>query len=54
MTLNQGLILLVLLAAMIMFIWGRWRHDMVAVAALLACVFLGLVPPDVAFAGRCR
>ena len=51
MTLNQGLILLVLLAAMIMFIWGRWRHDMVALAALLACVFLGLVPPDLAFAG---
>ena len=51
MTVNQGLILLVLFAAMIMFIWGRWRHDMVALAALLACVFLGLVPPDVAFAG---
>ena len=51
MTLDQGLILLVLLAAMIMFIWGRWRHDMVALGALLACVFLGLVPPDAAFAG---
>jgi hypothetical protein len=21
-----------------MFLWGRWRHDMVAMASLLACV----------------
>ncbi|RUO33693.1 SLC13 family permease [Aliidiomarina soli] len=51
MNLDQILILLVLLAAMIMFIWGNWRHDMVALGALLACVFLGLVPADIAFTG---
>lgn len=51
MTLDQILILLVLAASMMMFIWGHWRHDMVALAALLACVFLGLVPSDIAFAG---
>ena len=51
MTLDQSLILLVLAAAMIMFIWGHWRHDMIALAALLACVFLGLVPADIAFGG---
>jgi di/tricarboxylate transporter len=36
---------------MAMFLWGRWRHDMVAMAALLACVFAGLVPGGEAFAG---
>jgi di/tricarboxylate transporter len=34
-----------------MFLWGRWRHDMVAMAALLACVFAGLVPGGEAFSG---
>ena len=37
--------------AMGMFLWGRWRHDMVAAGALLACVVGGLVAPDAAFAG---
>jgi di/tricarboxylate transporter len=36
---------------MAMFLWGRWRHDMVAMAALLACVFAGLVPGGEAFSG---
>src|SRR5699024_11038164 len=30
---------------------GRWRHDVVAVAALLACTALGLVPGQEAFVG---
>ncbi len=34
-----------------MFLWGRWRHDLVAVGALLACVFAGLVPGREAFTG---
>jgi di/tricarboxylate transporter len=34
-----------------MFVWGRWRHDMVALGALLACVLAGLVPSSAAFAG---
>jgi di/tricarboxylate transporter len=51
MTQAQTLILLILLATMGMFLWGRWRHDMVAAGALLACVVLGLVDPVDAFAG---
>lgn len=51
MTLAQGLIAAILLAAIGMFIWGRWRHDMVALAALLAAVAAGIVPTDDAFAG---
>jgi di/tricarboxylate transporter len=51
MTFEQILILAVLLATMTIFIWGRWRHDLVAMGALLACVFVGLVPGREAFAG---
>lgn len=51
MTLDQGLILLILAAAMGLFLWGRFRHDIVALSALLACVVTGLIDPAVAFAG---
>ena len=51
MTLDQWLILAVLGATVAMFLWGRWRHDMVAMAALLACVVAGLVPAESTFAG---
>lgn len=49
---NQHLLILtILFATVAMFLWGRWRHDMVAAAALLACVLLGLVPAWEAFSG---
>jgi di/tricarboxylate transporter len=51
MTQDQAAILLVLSAAMVLFVWGRWRHDVVALAALLAAVAAGLVPADDAFSG---
>jgi di/tricarboxylate transporter len=51
MTLPQALILLVLAATVALFLWGRWRHDLVAMSALLVCVALGLVPTAQAFAG---
>ena len=51
MELEQGLILGVLVAMVAMFLWGPWRHDMVALGALLASVALGLVPSAGAFAG---
>ena len=51
MTGEQIWILAILVATVAMFLWGRWRHDMVAVAALLASVFAGLVPAADAFAG---
>jgi len=47
----QILILAVLGAVLGGFIWGRWRYDVVALAALLAAVLLGLVPADRAFDG---
>jgi len=51
MTYNQILILAILAATVLMFLWGRWRHDIVAIAALLACVLGGLIVPADAFAG---
>ena len=51
MTQDQLLIVAILLATMGMFIWGRWRHDMVAGGALLACVLSGLIPVEEAFLG---
>ncbi|WP_277373603.1 SLC13 family permease [Pseudomonas sp. AA-38] len=51
MTFEQGQIFLILVASMGLFIWGRWRHDVVALGALLACVIAGLVPEREAFAG---
>ncbi|MDG4720581.1 MULTISPECIES: SLC13 family permease [Thalassospira] len=47
----QIMILTVLVGTVILFLWGRWRHDMVAMASLLVCVILGLVPTDAAFVG---
>ncbi|MDP5084752.1 MAG: SLC13 family permease [Yoonia sp.] len=51
MTDPQILIFAMIAAMMGLFLWGRFRHDVVALAALLACVIAGLVPPDAAFAG---
>ncbi|MDF2177627.1 SLC13 family permease [Aliiglaciecola sp. CAU 1673] len=51
MTNEQILILIILFATVGMFLWGRWRHDMIAMGALLACVLAGLVPSHEAFLG---
>jgi len=51
MTQDQAVILAILAGTVAMFVWGRWRHDMVALASLLACVLTGLVPSVTAFAG---
>ena len=51
MTLEQGIAFAVLGAALVLFVWGRWRYDVVAVAALLAVTLTGLVPASEAFNG---
>lgn len=51
MTQDQAVILAILAATMVMFLWSRWRHDMVALGSLLACVATGLVPSTQAFSG---
>lgn len=44
-------LLIILGLTMALFIWGRWRHDLVALGALLACVLSGLVHAESAFIG---
>jgi di/tricarboxylate transporter len=51
MTQAQVAILLLGGATIALFLWGRWRHDLVALASLLASVLLGLVPAPQAFSG---
>ena len=51
MTTEQLTVLVVLAVTMVLFVWGRWRYDVVAVAALLVSVYLGIVPAHHAFYG---
>ncbi|GLS84589.1 SLC13 family permease [Paraferrimonas haliotis] len=51
LSVQQWQILAILLVTIGLFLWGRWRHDLVALSALLACVLLGLVNSDNAFIG---
>lgn len=51
MTADQIQILSILAVTIGMFLWGRWRHDIIALGCLLACVFTGLVPSESAFSG---
>ncbi|MEE1555678.1 MAG: SLC13 family permease, partial [Alphaproteobacteria bacterium] len=41
----------ILLGAVVLFIWGRPRYDLVALLALLATAILGLLPGERIFAG---
>ena len=41
----------IIAAAMAMFLWGRIRYDVVAIMALLAGVYAGVVPATAAFTG---
>lgn len=51
MTADQILVVAVLLSALGLFIWGRWRYDIVAMSAMLVVAIAGLIPPAQAFAG---
>ncbi len=48
---DQVVIIVILLTTIALFLWGRWRHDLVAIGALLACVLGGLLPVSNAFLG---
>ena len=47
----QILVFSIMAAMLLLFLWGRLRHDVVALAALMACVVAGLVPAAEAFEG---
>ncbi len=48
---DSTLVFIVLGLTLVAFVWGRFRYDLVALAALLGSVMLGLVPGDEAFMG---
>ena len=50
-TFEQGILFAVIAAAMVLFVWGRWRYDIVAILALLVVVYAGIVDSHDAFAG---
>ncbi len=51
MPFEQIAILALIGAILILFIWGRWRYDLIAFSALLVAVVIGLVEPMEAFVG---
>jgi len=51
MTQDQIILFTLFAAVFALLLWGRWRYDLVAFAALMAGVVLRVVPADEAFAG---
>lgn len=51
MILQQAIVFSVLALALALFVWGRWRYDIVALLALLVVIVAGIIPGDQAFAG---
>ena len=51
MTGEQAYVFAVLGAALALFLWGRWRYDLVALLALMAVVVAGIIPSEQAFSG---
>lgn len=47
----QILISGILVLTMASFVWGKWRYDLVAMAALMCCIITGLVQSNAAFEG---
>ena len=48
---EEIIVFCVLLATLVLFVWGRWRYDVVALLALLAVTVTGIIPGGEAFAG---
>ena len=51
MTWEQIYVFAVLAVTLTLFIWGRWRYDVVALLALVAVLLAGIVPAHQAFVG---
>ena len=51
MNVEQSIIAAILLLTLVLFIWGKYRHDIVAGIALCLCVITGLVSADEVFSG---
>lgn len=50
-TFDQGVVFVILSVTIVLFVWGRWRYDLVAMAALLLVFAAGQMPPGEVFLG---
>ncbi|MBI4202486.1 MAG: anion permease [Chloroflexi bacterium] len=48
---EQLMVFGVLIGALVLFVWGRWRYDLVAGMALLTLVIVGVIKAEDAFSG---
>jgi len=48
---DQAIVFAILLTTLAMFVWGRWRYDIVSLGALLLVFMAGLVPAGQVFLG---
>jgi len=48
---GQTVVFATLVMALMLFVWGRWRYDIVALLALLVVTLAGIVRPEDAFLG---
>ncbi|ERM83342.1 hypothetical protein P872_15985 [Rhodonellum psychrophilum GCM71 = DSM 17998] len=48
---DQIIVFVTLFVALSLFVWGKLRHDLVAIICLMILVFSGIVPPEEAFLG---
>ncbi len=51
MTTDQALVFAILFATLVLFVWGKFRYDLVALTALLLVSVTGLVPINEVFLG---
>ena len=51
MSLQQAIIFSILFFTLLLFIWGRWRYDVVAIVALIAVALSRTIPADRLFLG---
>jgi di/tricarboxylate transporter len=50
-TFDQIMVFAILVVTLVLFVWGRWRYDIVSLGALLLVFLAGLVPADQVFLG---
>lgn len=51
MNTDQSILLLILLALLVLLVWGRWRYDIVALGALFTASIFGIIPQTEMFTG---
>ncbi|MHC4161514.1 MAG: SLC13 family permease [Planctomycetota bacterium] len=51
MSFEQIFLLSLLAAVLVLFVWGRWRYDVVAIGAMLLTALVGIVPAEEVFLG---